>query len=134
MTRPAHGELPSPPTAGAPSAFTLIEVLVALAVAALLIGTVAAALIGSLRAEDAAMRMGEAGLVLEHCATQARLGLPVTGTVAAAGGRWRAVTEDVRAGTGQDERAWRLWSFFPEDRPSLRVEVAEEREGRHRGN
>ncbi len=87
--------------AQAPDGFTLVEIVVALAIASVLIYACASALLGSLRAEQATRRARELDLACERVAALGHLGLDP----ASVGGDWVVTKNDVKF----DGKEWTTW-------------------------
>ncbi len=97
--------------------FTLLEVLVALAVAALLFGAVASGVGRALLDERAAQARSEAGLLARTLACREALGRTEDKDAPPPG--WRLARVETRLGEGVTARVWRTWTFAPETDPAL---------------
>jgi Tfp pilus assembly protein PilV len=103
------------------SAFTFVEVLIALLVAVILVSVACSSLITSLKAEQVSDWQRDASFLVNHLATEARLGIESTGAVTQAGTDWEINSDDIEAGSGPDAITWRVWILYPRERPSLTV-------------
>ena len=105
--------------------FTFLEVLIALAVAAILVTVACTALVTALRAEQGAGHLREAGLLIGSIQAETWLGDgDDTPYPAEAFPNWEitASTEDTL--TGDEQIEWEVWTLAPRDRPSLRTSFA----------
>ena len=103
------------------SAFTFVEVLIALLVAVIFVSVACSSLITSLKAEQASDWRRDASFLVNQLATEARLGIESTGVVTQAGADWDIHSDDIEAGSGPDAITWRVWILYPRERPSLTV-------------
>ncbi|MCX6995820.1 MAG: type II secretion system protein [Kiritimatiellaeota bacterium] len=114
----AHDPKPPPPSAG-PAAFTLIEVVIALAVAAMLIAATASAMIGALRAETSARLQQRAGDLLQTLQTEAWLAAETNQAATNLPPDWISSIESVEQGEGTNLVFWTVWKIWPLSRPAL---------------
>ncbi len=107
--------------------FTLVEVLIAIGITALVFFTVGSSLVHILRAEQTAAQLRESGLILQSAATLDQLGRKIDdnneiwwepGWVASFEAR------EHEFGDPPTNLTWRLLSVAPRERPSLHVEAA----------
>ena len=112
MRRDGHS-----PTAAA--AFTLIEAVLALAVAALLTAAIASALIGSLRAENSARLQQRAGTLLQTLQTGLWLAPEAQPAVTNLPPDWDSSVENLEQGEGTNLVFWTVVNIWPLSRPSL---------------
>ncbi len=105
--------------------FTLLEVLIALGITALIAFTVGSSLVLILRAEQTARHLQGAGLVLQSVITAEHAGTDAAQERARWEPEWM-VASDVREqefGEPPTNITWRVWSVAPRERPSLRIET-----------
>lgn len=106
------------------TAFTFIEVLVALLILVLLAGAVALSLTSAWRAEQLAGRQRNAQLILRELAARTYAGLDPTNSGNAGMTSWRVQSESVRDPHAATSLAWRVWRIAPADGPSPAVGLA----------
>ena len=105
--------------------FTLIELVVALAVAVLLVSAVASGVGRALADERSARVRAEAGLLARTLACREALGRTETDpkdTPVPPG--WRLARVEARLGEGVTARVWRTWTFAPESDPTFRFHAS----------
>jgi prepilin-type N-terminal cleavage/methylation domain-containing protein len=102
--------------------FTFVEVLVALLVAAILVAAASSTLIASLSAEQTAARLQDAGLLAQTIASRTHRRAEETNQVAQAD--WAVSSDVIEVKDESATNTWRVWLFFPKDRPSLAVSLA----------
>jgi Tfp pilus assembly protein PilV len=101
--------------------FTFLEVLIALLVTVILVSVACSSLIVSLKAEQTSDWQQEASFLVNQLATEARLGLESTNSMAQTRGGWEINTNNIEVGSGPDAITWRVWILYPRERPSLTV-------------
>lgn len=99
--------------------FTLVEAMVALVIATVLTATTAAALIGSLRAEQAAGFSIESEFAAETLATQMYLKVEAVDL----GVAWSIETTEQEVETETTRTIWSICKIHPNDRPSMQSVV-----------
>ena len=102
--------------------FTLIEVLIALAIAAFICGAVATALFGALRAEEQAGWLQEGSARLDGLAAAEAAGYEPAAV--APGGDWTVERAEITVKADGKKQLWRTWTVSPAARPSLRLRAA----------
>ena len=117
--RPARGGPRPARVAPGAAAFTLIEAVLALAVAALLCAVIAGAVVGALRAENSARLQERAGAVLQTLQTQTWLTPDANAAATNLPPDWASAVANVEQGEGTNELFWTVWSVWPLSRPSL---------------
>ncbi len=109
-----------------PTGFTLLEVLIALGITALIAFTVGSSLVLILRSEQTTRHLREAGLILQSVTTAELAGTSVTNGMDHVETDWLMVS-DIREHEVDDPPVnvtWRVWTIARRERPSLRVEAA----------
>lgn len=114
------------------AAFTLIEIVVALALCAILASVVASSLVTSLRAEQAAMRLHDGSALCDRLLAAMQGGIAPTGVVALAGEEWQVADEPARTGSATNRVSWRVWEVSLKASPSVRQRFAMREEERGR--
>ena len=102
--------------------FTLIEVLIALAISAFICGAVSSALFSALRAEEQAGWLHEGAARLGALAAAEAAGYEPPAVPA--GGGWTVERAEVTVKAHGKKQRWRTWTVSPEARPSLRLRAA----------
>ncbi|MBN1268168.1 MAG: prepilin-type N-terminal cleavage/methylation domain-containing protein [Kiritimatiellae bacterium] len=105
------------------AAFTLIEVLVALVVAAAVAGAAAMGLTTALRTEETTLVLQEASLVVQSAATSFYLGAAPTGATSVGVEKWDVTYSEEVTGTTSPV-PWRVMNLSPRSKPSLNVPLA----------
>lgn len=103
--------------------FTLIEALIALAIAALLCGTVAAGLTVIHRERQDEVRCRELSLSLRGITARRMLGGKPFAAVTNAAGPVSEETARTELKDGERRRMWEVWTASAADRPSRRVRI-----------
>jgi type II secretory pathway pseudopilin PulG len=111
-----HNDGHSPTSA---AAFTLIEAVLALAVAALLIAAIASALIGALRAENSARLQQRAGTLLQTVQTGLWLAPEAQTALTNLPPDWGRSVANVEQGEGTNLVFWTVVNIWPLSRPTL---------------
>lgn len=114
----------SPARTPSRSAFTFLEVIVALALCAILAGVMASVLTATLRAEQTATRVNEGYDLCERLLAAVHSGSPHTNIVADAGGAWQLTQQPAVTGDGTNQVGWVVWEVSLVERPSLRQRFA----------
>lgn len=104
-----------------PPGFTLIEVLVALLLSALVLGTVLTAQLTVGRAERDARMLEQIQPLMQRIHAQARLGRTEQEILAGLDGTWRVDTQTVAVEDGTNVVHWQEWTIRSATRPSLKV-------------
>jgi len=105
------------------SGFTLIEVVIAFAVAALIIAAVASGLVATLRAEATAHRQATAETALRTLQTEVWLGTATNNLATNMPPGWMLESETVEQGEGTNRIIWTHWRSGPEARRSFVVSL-----------
>ena len=116
---PPGARLPPAPGSASAAAFTLIEAILALAVAALLTAVIASALIGSLRAENSARLQQRAGILLQTVQTGLWLAPEAQPALTNLPPDWDSSVANVEQGEGSNLVFWTVVNIWPLSRPSL---------------
>ena len=103
--------------------FTLVEILLALAVTVIMVSALAAALIGALHAEQTTDRLMEGRLILQEQAALRTVALPEKDVPEPLAG-WRIISNEVTRGEGDEETRWAVIEAVPDDPPSPRLAEA----------
>jgi prepilin-type N-terminal cleavage/methylation domain-containing protein len=119
MRRNGHSPTPADPGCCSASAFTLIEVIMALAVAALLTAAIASALIGALRAENSARLQQRAATLLQTVQTGLWLAPEAKPALTNLPPDWGSSVENVEQGEGTNLVFWTVLNIWPLSRPTL---------------
>ena len=106
------------------AAFTFIEVLVALCVAAIMLAVIGSSLITSLNAEQTAHHLQEAAGLVQRVATASFLGLSPTEMLAGDGVDWNVLSEIQSTNDGTNNIVWQVWTLSPKTRTSLKTTLA----------
>ncbi|MCX7006273.1 MAG: type II secretion system protein [Kiritimatiellaeota bacterium] len=99
--------------------FTLIEVVIAFAVASLIIAAVASGLVATLRAEAMAHRQATAEIALRTLQTELWLGTATNNLATNLPSGWVLESENVEQGEGTNRIVWTHWRLGPETRRSF---------------
>ncbi len=110
--------------ASSASGFTLIEVVVAFTVAALIIAAVASGLVAALRAEATAQRQQTAGEALRTLQTGLWLGIDTNSLATNLPAGWRLASETTEHGEGSNRVVWSQWRLEAHTRPSCSAGLA----------
>jgi len=106
------------------SGFTLIEVVIAFAVVALIVTAVASGLISTLRAEATAHRQSSAEATLRTLQAELWLGADTNNLATNLPPGWALESENVEQGEGTNRLAWTQWRFGPEARRSFSATIS----------
>jgi prepilin-type N-terminal cleavage/methylation domain-containing protein len=101
------------------SGFTLIEVVVAFAVVALIVTAVASGLISTLRAEVTSHRQSTAEATLRTLQAELWLGAETNSIATNMPPGWALESESVEQGEGTNRLVWTQWRLGPEARRSF---------------
>jgi prepilin-type N-terminal cleavage/methylation domain-containing protein len=104
-------------------AFTLVEVLIAIVIAAAMVGVAASSLITSLRAEESALRFQEAGLAIQAVTCDMYMFSMPTGSVVIGREVWDVAGAHLERDE-PDEGAWSVIRLSPRSRPSVTVTLS----------
>jgi len=104
--------------------FTLIEVVVAFTVAALVIAAVASGLVATLRAEVMACRQTTAVTALRTLQTGLWLGSDTNSFSTNLPAGWQLTSETIEQGEGSNLTIWSLWRLEPEAHRSFSASLA----------
>lgn len=104
--------------------FTLIEVVIAFAVAALIIATVSSGLVATLRADVMAQRQAKAEMALRTLQTELWLGVVTNNLATNLPPAWVLDSEIVEQGRGTNQITWLTWRLFPEFHRSYCVSLS----------
>ena len=105
-------------------AFTFVEVLVALCVAAIMVAVIGSSLITSLNAEQTANHLQEAAGLVQRVATASFLGLSPTEMLAEDGIDWNVLSEIQSTNDGTNNMVWQVWTLSTKTKPSLKTILA----------
>lgn len=99
--------------------FTLIEVVIAFIVAALVIAATASALVAALRSETTSRRQAQAVASLRTLQTQLWLGAETNSLATNLPPEWALEQETVEQGEGTNQIVWTVWRMGPTARSSF---------------
>ncbi len=104
--------------------FTLVEVLAALAVLAVATFVIASALTSVTRSQDLSGRLKYGPLVVRTIGARSWTGAGRTDEDVRLNG-WMGRVEWRKSGSDEIAQRWRIWVFWPAERPSLRITFSE---------
>jgi prepilin-type N-terminal cleavage/methylation domain-containing protein len=103
--------------------FTLLEVLIAMVLLAVLVTAIAPSLLASLRAEQTADLLQQGQLAADRIVTASYVLPTTTNSMEAAAEPWTAASR-LAAPDEEGQPEWRVWEVSAAERPSLRVRFA----------
>ena len=112
------------PSLHSSSGFTLIEVVVAFTVAALIIAAVASGLVATLRAEAMTHRQAEAETALRTLQAEIWLGSDTNSFATNLPAGWQLTSETIEQGDGTNRVVWTQWRMEPENRKSFSASLS----------
>ncbi len=124
--RPCRRGSPRHTPAAAPAqraAFTFVEVIIALALCAILASVVCSSLITSLRAEQTAARVYDGSAVCDQLLAALYSGQSAS-NVAERAGAWQVTQADAVTGEITNRVHWQVWEVSLRERPSVRQRFA----------
>jgi prepilin-type N-terminal cleavage/methylation domain-containing protein len=104
-------------------AFTLLEVIIALALCAILAGVVSSSLVTSLRAEQTAGRVYDGSALCDQLLAAHYTGGSVTATAERASA-WLVTQAEAETGEATNRLRWNVWEVSLRERPSVRQRFA----------
>ena len=106
------------------SGFTLIEVVIAFAIVALIVTAVSSGLVATLRAEATAHRQATAEATLRTLQAELWLGADTNSIATNLPPGWVLASETIEQGEDSNRVVWCQWRFGPEARRSFGVTLA----------
>lgn len=103
--------------------FTLLEVVIAVAIVAIVAGTLLGVHLRVQRAGETARCLTGARLQAEQLATRSRLGTAGNGWLADSASVWQVTAEAFTEGNEAARLRWRKWQVTPTNRPALATTV-----------
>lgn len=107
------------PSDSARGAFTLLEVVIAIALCAILAGVVATSLITSLQAEQTAARVYDGSALCDQLLAAHFAGLSTTSVAEQVSG-WLVTQQEAETGDVTNRVYWQVWEVSLRERPSVR--------------
>lgn len=108
--------------------FTLVEVVVAFSVAALIIAAVASGLMATLQAEATAHRQATAAIALRTLQSEIWLGSDTNSFVTNLPAGWQLAGESCDYGEGTNRVVWMQWRLEPGNRKSFSVSLSSQQQ------